>query len=224
MRGDRKHHATHKRAPAPPGGAGAGGVATWAPIPPAAIHDFPGKAPRHREDPSPKFPKPFFWLGPNPWTESPMRHHQLGKDPAMTESRFEEPECIWRADRSWKGKHEELRLERGSYEGHATYTLRVFWRTDDGQMRWSQAKPTSSGKCWASLNLKSRELASLGALLLAESQSPQPALDVSEPASTTRGDGQPASPQRQGRRFQALPAGAACASTAGFNPFERGAL
>lgn len=96
-------------------------------------------------------------------------------------SNWQEPEVIWRSDRSWKEKGEEVRLERGEYQGHSTYKLRLMWRTDDGSWRWSQARETSSGKTWAEFGLKQRELESLGKLLLAEAKSPQPAIDVSTP-------------------------------------------
>lgn len=83
---------------------------------------------------------------------------------------FEEPETLATFDRTWKDKHEELRLERGEYQGKPTYTLRLYWQTPDGQWRWSAAKPTQSGKCWASLSLKGRELLDLGEALIAEAK------------------------------------------------------
>lgn len=101
---------------------------------------------------------------------------------------FEEPEVIWRSDRSYKEKGEEVRLERGEYNGSATYKLRLMWKTPDGQWRWSQARPTQSGKTWADFGLKAKELESLGKLLLAESKSAQPALELDAPVAGGRGE------------------------------------
>lgn len=95
-------------------------------------------------------------------------------------SNFQQPDIIWIADRSYKDSKQRIQLERGEYQGQATYALRLMWKTPDGQWRWNQAKPASSGKTWASLNLKSRELASLGKLLLAEAAKEQPALAVDD--------------------------------------------
>lgn len=100
---------------------------------------------------------------------------------------FVEPDCIWRSDRSWQQKGEELRLERGEYQGKSTYKLRLYWRTDDGSWRWSQARATQSGKTWAEFGIKARELESLGTALLAEARVGLEPLDVSQPASAMAG-------------------------------------
>jgi hypothetical protein len=88
---------------------------------------------------------------------------------------FEEPDVLATFDRSFGDKKEQLRLERGSYEGKPTYTLRLYWQGGDGVWRWGQQKPTQSGKCWERLNLKARELRDLGAaLMLAADSAPAP--------------------------------------------------
>jgi hypothetical protein len=79
---------------------------------------------------------------------------------------FAEPEVIATFDRSWGDKKEELRLERGEYQGKSTFALRLYWQTPDGQWRWAAQKPTQSGKCWERLNLKGRELRELGEALV----------------------------------------------------------
>jgi hypothetical protein len=84
----------------------------------------------------------------------------------MTMSQFEEAEVLAKFDRSFGDKHEELRLERGTYNGRPTFALRLYWRAEDGTWRWSSQKPTQSGKCWERLNLKARELVDLGNALL----------------------------------------------------------
>lgn len=113
-------------------------------------------------------------------------------------SDFVDNDCIWLSDRSWGERGEQLRLERGTYQGRLTYTLRLFFRTQDGAWRWSQPKPSSSGKVWASLSLKQRELADLGRVLLAEAEQEQPALDLSQPASERE-------PQQRERRTWKAP-------------------
>lgn len=90
---------------------------------------------------------------------------------ANTMSNYVEPETIATFNRSWKDRKEELRLERGEYNGRPTYTLRVYWQTDDGSWRWSSQKPTQSGKCWERLGLKAKELRELGEALIAEANS-----------------------------------------------------
>lgn len=79
---------------------------------------------------------------------------------------FAEPEVIATFDRSWNDKKEELRLERGEYQGKPTFALRLYWQTPDGAWRWAAQKPTTSGKCWERLNLKQKELRDLGNALL----------------------------------------------------------
>lgn len=79
---------------------------------------------------------------------------------------FQEPEVIATFDRSYGDKREELRLERGEYQGKSTFSLRLYWQTPDGQWRWAAQKATTSGKCWERLNLKSRELKDLGEALI----------------------------------------------------------
>jgi hypothetical protein len=80
---------------------------------------------------------------------------------------FEEPQTLATFDRTWQDKHEELRLERGEYQGRPTYSLRLYWQTPEGQWRWSAAKPTQAGKTWQVLNLKAKELRALGEALIA---------------------------------------------------------
>ena len=107
---------------------------------------------------------------------------------------FEEPTVLATFDRSWGDKKEEMRLERGSYNGKPTYALRLYWQGGDGSWRWASQKPTASGKCWERLNLKARELRELGAALLAAadgdtSDSPPPRRSRrSEPAHFEAGD------------------------------------
>lgn len=79
---------------------------------------------------------------------------------------FAENEVIATFDRSWGDKREELRLERGEYQGKPTFSLRLYWQTPDGAWRWAAQKPTQSGKCWERLNLKQKELRDLGNALL----------------------------------------------------------
>lgn len=95
---------------------------------------------------------------------------------------FTEPEVLASFDRSWGDKKEELRLERGEYQGKPTFTLRVSWRGTDGNWRWAQQKPNDKGKCWQSLNLKQRELEELGRALIeaAHSKSSSPARSRSD--------------------------------------------
>lgn len=83
---------------------------------------------------------------------------------------FEEPHVIKAFDRTFNDKHEELRFERGEYQGRPTYTLRLYWQTPEGQWRWSAAKPSSTGRCWQALNLKGRELLELGEAMIAEAK------------------------------------------------------
>lgn len=80
---------------------------------------------------------------------------------------FEEPTTLAKFDRSWGDKKEELRLERGEFQGKPTYSLRLYWQGQDGSWRWASQKPTASGKSWERINLKARELRELGAALLA---------------------------------------------------------
>lgn len=80
---------------------------------------------------------------------------------------FEEPEVLATFDRSFGDKKEQLRLERGEYQGKPTYSLRLYWQAADGIWRWASQKPTQSGKCWERLNLKAKELRDLGAALMA---------------------------------------------------------
>lgn len=83
-------------------------------------------------------------------------------------STFEEPDTLAVFDRSYGDSKQELRLERGEYNGRPTYALRLYWQTPDGQWRWSAAKPSQSGKCWQSMSLKAKELRALGEALIAE--------------------------------------------------------
>ncbi len=85
---------------------------------------------------------------------------------------FQEPDVIAKFDRSFGDKKEELRLERGEFNGNPTFTLRLHWQAADGTWRWAAQKPTQSGKCWARLNLKSKELKALGEALIAASKTP----------------------------------------------------
>lgn len=103
-------------------------------------------------------------------------------------AQFEEPEVLAAFDRSFGDKGEELRLERGEYQGKPTFTLRVYWKTPDGAWRWSAQQPTQSGKCWKFMSLKGRELQKLGEALIAASRG------EAAPANDNR---RPASPQRR---------------------------
>lgn len=78
---------------------------------------------------------------------------------------FQQPEVLWESDRSFADKHERVRLERSEYQGHPTFALRILWKTPEGDWRWSTARPDAKGRCWASLNLKAKELHGLAAAL-----------------------------------------------------------
>lgn len=82
---------------------------------------------------------------------------------------FAEPEVIATFDRSFGDKKEELRLEKGEFQGKPTFSLRLYWQTPEGGWRWAAQKPTTSGKCWERLNLKGRELRQLGEALITAS-------------------------------------------------------
>lgn len=90
---------------------------------------------------------------------------------------FIQDDTIWRTTRSYEGKHDVLELQRGEYQGHPTYTLRELWVTPEGELRWAKTRPSKKGDCWSAMKLKSKELESLGKLLLAEARSHQPALE-----------------------------------------------
>jgi hypothetical protein len=94
---------------------------------------------------------------------------------------FVEPDIIFRADRTYNDSEEELRLERSEWQGKDVYRLRVVFKTQEGQWRWSQARPSSTQRYWQEFNLKARELRALGELLIAESEAQQQALDPNEP-------------------------------------------
>ena len=97
---------------------------------------------------------------------------------------FEEADILAKFDRSFGDKKEELRLERGDYQGKPTYTLRLYWQTPDGAWRWSSQKPTQSGKCWERLNLKSKELKAIGETLIrAANNAPKPSHSPQKQAS-----------------------------------------
>jgi hypothetical protein len=139
---------------------------------------------------------------------------------------WKDPDCIWRTDRSWQDKFEEVRLERSEFNNRPVYKLRLLWRAADGKMRWSAARETSSGNVWAEFGIKAKELESLGQLLIAESKSPQPALDVTEPASASASAARSNEQQRSApRQFRATPSDEASAGRAsdtgddGFCPF-----
>lgn len=83
-------------------------------------------------------------------------------------SDFTEPETLWESDRTFGEKAELIRLEKGEYNGKSTYSLRVLFKNRDGEWRWSQARADGKGRCWASLNLKAKELKELGEALLRE--------------------------------------------------------
>jgi hypothetical protein len=83
---------------------------------------------------------------------------------------FQEPDVIATFDRSYGDKKEELRLEKGEFNGNPTFTLRLHWQAGDGTWRWAAQKPTQSGKCWERLNLKAKELKALGEALIAASK------------------------------------------------------
>lgn len=83
---------------------------------------------------------------------------------------FDEPKVLADFDRSFGERHERLVLEKGEYRGRPTYCLRVLWRNQAGEWRWSAAKPSSTGRTWQALNLRARELRALGQSLLAEAE------------------------------------------------------
>jgi hypothetical protein len=85
-------------------------------------------------------------------------------------STFEEPTVIATFDRSFGERREQLRLERSEFNGWPVFMLRVLWQSEDGTWRWSQAKPSQSGKCWQAFSLKARELRELGEALIAASE------------------------------------------------------
>lgn len=84
---------------------------------------------------------------------------------------YEEPEILIRLNRTYKDKAEALQLERGSFQGRSTFTLRQVWQPpgDDG-WRWSRAREDSKGRCWASMSVKARELRELGEALIAAAE------------------------------------------------------
>lgn len=102
---------------------------------------------------------------------------------------FEEPEVLATLDRSYGDKHEELRLERGEYQGKPTFTLRLHWQAADGKWRWSSQKPTQSGKCWERLNIKQRELRELGEALIAAADDNGSSMPKPRAAPTARSTG-----------------------------------
>ena len=79
---------------------------------------------------------------------------------------FEQPEILAEFDRSYGDRHEKLVLERGQYQGRPTFTIRMLWRAPDGVWRWSAPKPTSTGRVWAAIGVKARELKALGLALV----------------------------------------------------------
>ncbi len=100
---------------------------------------------------------------------------------------FTEPEIIASFDRSYGDKKEELRLERGDYQGKPTFCLRLYWQAGDGAWRWASQKPTQSGKCWERMNLKARELKAIGeALIQASAAMPTQTQERREPAPERR--------------------------------------
>jgi hypothetical protein len=87
-------------------------------------------------------------------------------------SNYPEPRILAECDRSFGDKHEKLRLEQDEYKGQPTFTLRVVWQGNDGNWRWSQARPSEkTGKVFQALHLKANELESLGKALIAAGQS-----------------------------------------------------
>jgi hypothetical protein len=95
---------------------------------------------------------------------------------------FEEPHVIAKFDRSYGDKKEELRLERGEYQGKPTFTLGLYWLTPDGSWRWSVQKPSQSGKTWQRFHLKAKELEALGhALVAAANDTAQPDFRADKP-------------------------------------------
>jgi hypothetical protein len=81
---------------------------------------------------------------------------------------FDEPKVLADFDRSFGERYERLVLEKGEYRGRPTYCLRVLWRNQAGEWRWSAAKPSSTGRTWQALNVRARELRALGQVLMAE--------------------------------------------------------
>jgi hypothetical protein len=74
---------------------------------------------------------------------------------------FKQDEVLWESDRSFGEKAEQLRLEKGEYQGKPTYSLRLMFKNRDGDWRWSQVRADSKGRHWASLNLRAKELPGL---------------------------------------------------------------
>lgn len=95
---------------------------------------------------------------------------------------FREPETLAIFDRIWNGQREQLRLECSEYKGHPFYSLRLYWQNEDGDWRWQRAKPSSTGKYWACLNLKPKELHLLGTALIEEAAELALAHSRAEPA------------------------------------------
>lgn len=110
---------------------------------------------------------------------------------------FEEPTILYTGDRSYNDKYERLQLEQGEYQGRATFALRITWQAEDGTWRWSQARPSQTGKCWRSLNLKARELRELGeALIAAADSTPGEAIPRGGQQRSTTSDRRGAEPPR----------------------------
>ena len=78
---------------------------------------------------------------------------------------YEEPTVIWESDRSFGDKKEKLQLELGEYNGRPTFTLRQLFETENG-WRWARAREDRNGRCWAAMNLREKELASLAEALM----------------------------------------------------------
>lgn len=83
-------------------------------------------------------------------------------------SDFTEPEVLASFDRTVGEHKEQLALEKGEFRGRPTYCLRLRWQNAEGAWRWSQAKASSTGRYFAALTVKARELRELGLALVAE--------------------------------------------------------
>lgn len=78
---------------------------------------------------------------------------------------------LWEADRSFQGTSELIRLEEGEYKGYPTFKLRKCFLGRENRWFWAQTAPDPKGRHWAVMNLKARELESLGKALLAAAAS-----------------------------------------------------
>jgi hypothetical protein len=71
---------------------------------------------------------------------------------------YKETPALWSVKR---GDTTEIRLVKDEYNGRTSFTLRVFWKGDDGVWRWSNKQPDRNGKHWDALTLREGEFQSL---------------------------------------------------------------